>query len=182
MEQRLGLYVGVEESHRAADLHQAEPNAHKLWLVAHEQGNAVSFPQLDSLEEHMGQPVAALLHVSVRVDAAVVDDKRLVGDAFRLLDEPVHDRDGAGGELIELQLHAALDHLQQEEEISPKVREAEFLQNISGENTGGQSREPPRGQRHVCGRETARGAGGGSWRHAEPLNAAYYALRYMVLR
>lgn len=129
------LDVGVEESHRASDLRQPEPNAQEVGLVAHQQGNAVSSPQVDRVEENVGQPVAALLDVPVGVDPSIVDHKRLVGDPLRLLDEPVQDRTHAGSELEELQLHSVPDHLQQKEEVRPKVWEAEFLQNMSGEKT-----------------------------------------------
>lgn len=97
MQQGLGLDVGVEESHRAADLRQAEPNAQEVGLVAHEHRDAVSLLQPDSVEENVSQPVAAPLHVPVGVGPSLVDDERLVGDAFRLLDEPVEHREHAGG-------------------------------------------------------------------------------------
>lgn len=159
MQQRLGLDVRVKKSHRATDLRQPEPNAQKVGLVAHEQSDAVSFLQAHSTEEDLSEPVAALLDVPVGVDPAVVDDKRLVGNAFRLLDEPVQHRAHAGGELEQLQLHPVPDHFQQKEDVSPEVWEAEFLQNMSGEDTRGQSREPPHTQSHVCGSETVRGRG-----------------------
>lgn len=161
MEQRLGLDVDVEESHRAADLRQPEPNAQEVGLVAHEQRNAVSFPQLHPLEENIGESVAALLDVPVGVRAVIVDDERLVGDAVRLLDEPVQDRTHAGCHLEQLQLHAVPHHLDQKEDVPPKVREAEFLQDVSRENARGQSREPSQRQSHVCGCETASGRGAG---------------------
>lgn len=87
----------------------------------------------------MSKSVAALLDVLVGVDPSIVDDKRLVGDAFRLLGEPVQNRAHAGGELEQLQLHPVPDHLQQKEDVSPKVWEAEFLQNMSREDTRDQS-------------------------------------------
>lgn len=87
----------------------------------------------------MSKFVAASLDVPVGVDLPVVDDKRLVGNAFRLLDEPVQNRANAGGELGQLQLHSVADHLQQKEEVSPKVWEAQFLQNMSGDDGGDQS-------------------------------------------
>lgn len=127
MQQRLGLDVGVEKSHRAADLRQPEPSAQKVGLVAHEQGNAVSFPQLEVVQENIGQSVAASVDVPVGVDAPLVDDKRLVGEALCVLDEPVQHCAHAVSKLEHLQLHAVADHLKEKEEVLPKVREAEFL-------------------------------------------------------
>jgi len=165
VQQSLGLDVGVQERHRAADLRQAEPGAQEVGLVVHEQGDAVPFAQLRRLQEHVGEPVAAQLHVPVRVHASFVDEERLERNAPRLLDEPVQHRAHAarqpGGEL---QPHAVTHHLQQEKEVPPKVREAEGLQDVSAEKTRQQSREPPQRQRHVCGCQAAMGrVGWGCW-------------------
>lgn len=156
VQQGLGLDISVEESHRAAHLGQPEPDAQEVGLVAHEQGHTVPFLQFDFLQENIGEPVAPLLDVPVGVDASVVDDKRLVGDALRLLDEAIQDRAHAGCELEELQFHSVPNHPHQKEEVSPEVWEAKFLQNMSGENARGQSREPSQRQSHVCGREALR--------------------------
>lgn len=123
MQQRLRLDVSVEKSNRAADLRQPEPNAQEVGLVAHEQGDTVSFPQTDSVEENIGESVAPLFDVSVSVDASIVDNKRLVGDALGLLNEPVEDCTHAGCKLEQLQPHTVPDHLHQKQKVSPKVRE-----------------------------------------------------------
>lgn len=111
MQQGPGLDVRVEESDRAAHLRQPEPNAQEVGLVAHEQGDAVSFLQLHRVAENMGQPVAAGLNGPVRVAPSVVDDKRLIGDALRLLDEPIQDSGNARCQFEHLQFDAVTHHL-----------------------------------------------------------------------
>ena len=159
MQQRLGLDVSVEESCRAADLRQPEPNAQKVGLVAHDQGNTVPLLQLHSLEENMSESVAARLDVPVGVDAPIVDHKRLVRDTLRLLDESVEDREHAGRQLEHLQFNAVPDHLQQKKEVPPKVWEVECLQNVDGDKARGQSGKPSQRQSHVCRGEAVGGHG-----------------------
>lgn len=136
VQQRFRLDVGVEKRHRATDLRQPEPDAQEIGLVAHEQSNAVSFLQVDAVVENIGEPVAADIDVPVRVAAAIVHHKRLVGNAPRLLNEPVQDCTHAGCHFEELQLHAVPENLRQEEKVLPEVGEAEFLHNQSEDDPG----------------------------------------------
>lgn len=161
MQQRFGLDVGVEESHRAARLGQPEPHADEVGLVAHEHRDALSLLQLGRVVEDVGQPVAAAVDVPVRVDAAVVDHEGLVGDALRLLDEPIQDGAHAGCQSEELQLHAVPEDLQQKEEVPPQVREAELLHAESEEQSGTERRDAAQTESHDAAvrRTQARGPG-----------------------
>lgn len=151
MQQRLGLDVGVEERHRAARLGQAEPDAQEVGLVAHQHSDAVSLLQLGRVVEHVGQPVAAPVHVPVGVDAAVVDHERLVRDALRLLDEPVQDRVHAGGEFKELQLHTVPEDPEEKEEVPPEVGEAQLLEAEGEQQPGAERRDEAQIERHAVG-------------------------------
>lgn len=150
VQQRFGLDVGVEESHRAARLGQPEPHADEVGLVAHEQRDAVSLLQLGGVVEDVGQPVAAAVHVPVRVDAPVVDHEGLVGGALRLLDEPIQDRAHAGCQLGELQLQAVPDELQQKEDVTPQVREAAPLDAESEHQSGTERRDAAQSESHAA--------------------------------
>ena len=150
MQQRLGADVGVEESHRAARLGQAEPHADEVGLVAHQHRHALSLLQLGAVVEDAGQPVAARVHVAVRVDAAVVDHERLVRDALRLLDEAIQDRAHAGGQPEELQLQAVAEDLEQKAEVAPHVREAAPLEAEGEQQPGAQRRHAAQAESHAA--------------------------------
>lgn len=160
VQQRLWLNVDVQESHGASHLGQPEPHAQEVGLVAHEQGNAFPFPQLHVLQEHMCQSVASPLDVPVGVHAPLVNDKRLVRHALRLLDEPVQHRVHAGSQFKQLQIHPVSHHPEQKHKVPPEVWEAEFLQHMNREKSRDQSWEPCQRRRHVCGCGTDRGPGG----------------------
>lgn len=157
MQQRFGLDVGVEESHRTARLGQAEPHADKVGFVAHEHRDAVSLLQLGGVVEDVGQPVTTAVDVPVRVHAAIVDHEGLVGDALRLLDEPIQDGAHAGCQPEELQLQAVPEDLQQKEEVPPQVGQTEPLDAKSEHQSGTERRDAAQREKHAAAVRRTRG-------------------------
>lgn len=81
----------VEESSRAADLHQAQPQPQVCGLVSEEQRHRVALPDAAALQEDPGGLVAELVGIPVCERLIFEADEGLVRLRLHHLQEPVHD-------------------------------------------------------------------------------------------
>lgn len=91
VQQRLGPDVVVEESRRAADLHQGQPQPQVGGLVSEEQRHRVALSDAAALQEDPGGLVAELVGVPVRERLIFEAKEGLVRLRLHHLQEPVQD-------------------------------------------------------------------------------------------
>lgn len=142
MQERSGADIEVEESHHAAQLGQSKPHVDEVWLIAHQQGHRVALLQSPVVQEDLCYPVAPPVHISVGVHLPFVDEEWLVGLPLSQLHKLVQNGDNPPLQPVPLHSQSVHQYFQQVSQISPEVREEEFLDEMQGDNSGGSARYP----------------------------------------
>lgn len=128
MQEGAGPNVGVEEGHHAAQLGQAKPHVDEVGLIAHQQSHSVPLLQQGMVQEDMGHSAAPFVHILIGMDVSLIHDEGFLGLLLGVAQKGIQDSDQLPFPTVQLDPNPTADHLQQEPEVLPEVREQEFLQ------------------------------------------------------